>query len=413
MSAADPGSIAIGHRLQGTQFAPAAGDVVPRSEGVRVSGKIAGTICIVCGAGMVSGKEVVSLILARGLRDAGWNPEFIAGRWGNGDFVRRLEGDGFRYELLRLGFISASLRPAPLLMTLDQIRYWPTLMRGYDRFIKAAAPRAVIHTNWHHMLLLLPFLDSRRDILWLHDLLPHTRRYAHMLAAISNKVRRVVCVSHAVARNVLLLGVPQSRVMVIHSGIPSSDAMPAPDGRPTLRLGIVGQIAPWKGHDDLLDALALLGPDRARVRLRIFGSGDPDYVAALKRRVAQLELNDQVDWCGFVENQADIFGSFDVCVMPSRCEESFGMSALEANGFGRPVIGSSRGGPAEIIENGETGIIVDAQRPEALAHAIATFVRSPGLAKSMGTAARRRSESSFSLGTFVGGFENVIEEVMA
>src|SRR5438477_12684209 len=99
MSAADPGSIAIGHSLQGTQFAPAAGDVVPRSEGVRVSGKIAGTICIVCGAGMVSGKEVVSLILARGLRDAGRNPASIACRWGTGAFVRRFGCDGSRYGL--------------------------------------------------------------------------------------------------------------------------------------------------------------------------------------------------------------------------------------------------------------------------------------------------------------------------
>ena len=122
------------------------------------------TILVVCGAGIVAGKEIVSLHLARGLRDAGWEPQFMTSNWGDGEFVRRLEHDDIPYQRLRLGFISASLRVAPLLMTLDQPRYWPALVYGYLRIIARTAPRAVIHTNWHHALLLLPFLRPRRDI---------------------------------------------------------------------------------------------------------------------------------------------------------------------------------------------------------------------------------------------------------
>src|SRR5450755_3052266 len=116
------------------------------------------TVLIVCGAGIVSGKEIVSLHLARGLRDAGWTSRFLTSEWGDGEFVRRLEHDGFRYQCLRLGFISASLCVEPMLMTLDQLRYWPSLAFGYVRAVKKCGPRAVIHTNWHHALLLLPFL---------------------------------------------------------------------------------------------------------------------------------------------------------------------------------------------------------------------------------------------------------------
>ena len=373
----------------------------------------AATVCIVCGAGMVSGKEVISLSLARGLRKAGWNPQFITSRWNDGDFVRRLQGDNFSFELLRLGFISASLQAAPLMMTLDQMRYWPALAYGYTRLVAASAPRAVIHTNWHHMLLLLPFLDARRDILWLHDLLPVARRYAHMLAALANRVRRVVCVSHASARNAVALGVPQSRVTVVHSGLAPVDPIDAPAEQATLRLGIVGQIGPWKGHDDLLDALALLVGDNASVALRIFGSGDPAYIASLKRRAAELGVLERLEWCGYLSNQADIFRNIDVCVVPSRLEEAFGMSALEANGFGRPVICSARGGLPEIVEDGVTGFIVAANRPDQLAQAIATFVRHPDLVKTMGAAARRRAESRFSLDRFVERFTQVIEQSAA
>jgi glycosyltransferase involved in cell wall biosynthesis len=370
-----------------------------------------GTVCIVCGAGMVSGKEVVSLSLARGLRSAGWNPQFITSQWNDGDFVRRLECDGFSFGLLRLGFVSASLRAKPLLMTLDQMRYWPALAYGYTRLVAATSPRAVIHTNWHHLLLLLPFLDSRRDILWLHDLLPTSRRYAHVLGAIAKRVGRVVCVSHAAAHNALTLGVPESQVTVVHSGLAPIDPIDAPGEQPILRLGIVGQIGPWKGHDDLLDALALLSRDNVRVLLRIFGTGAPAYVESLKTRVAELNLLDQVEWCGFLNNQADIFRRIDVCVVPSRFKEPFGMSALEANGFGRPVICSSRGGLPEIVENGVTGLIVDAHRPDQLAQAIETYVRRPDLVKAMGEAARRRAQSDFSLEGFVERFAHVIEEV--
>jgi hypothetical protein len=48
------------------------------------------TILIVCGAGIVSGKEIVSLHLARGLRDAGWNLEFVTSSWGDGDLSAAL-----------------------------------------------------------------------------------------------------------------------------------------------------------------------------------------------------------------------------------------------------------------------------------------------------------------------------------
>jgi glycosyltransferase involved in cell wall biosynthesis len=369
------------------------------------------TVLIVCGAGIVSGKEIVSLHLARGLRDAGWNPEFVTSSWSDGEFVRRLDQDGFKYQRLRIGFISASLSLDPLLMTLDQLRFWPALVYRYARLIKERAPRAVIHTNWHHALLLLPFLKPDRDIFWVHECFANTSRYGHVLRAIAKKVSRVVCVSHAAARAVVALGVPESHVVVIHNGLPPHDPIPASGGQPILRLGIVGQIGPWKGHDDLIDALALLSREGVHTTLRIFGKGDPEYVASLNRKVSKLQLDDKVQWCGFVGSQAEIYTNLDVCVVPTRIEEPFATSALEAGSFGRPVICSIRGGLPEIIDNGVTGFVVEAQRPEQLANAIKSFARDPTLVKTMGKAARNRIQTEFSLERFIGQFTQVIEEI--
>jgi glycosyltransferase involved in cell wall biosynthesis len=369
------------------------------------------TVLIVCGAGIVSGKEIVSLHLARGLRDAGWNPEFVTSSWSDGSFVRRLEQDGLKYQRLRLGFISASLGLDTLLMTLDQLRFWPALLYRYARHIKATAPQAVIHTNWHHALLLLPFLSPRRDIFWVHDCFPNTSRYSRVIRMIAKRVGRVVCVSHAAARAVAVLGVPETHVAVIHNGLPPLDSIPAPGDQPTLRVGIVGQIGPWKGHDDLIDALALLSREGVHTTLRIFGTGDPEYVASLKRKVSNLQLNDKVQWCGFVSSQAGIYTNLDICVVPTRIEESLATSALEASGFGRPVICSTRGGLPEIIDNGVTGFAIEAECPEQLANAIKSFARAPTLVKTMGEAARNRIRAEFSLERFITQFTQVIEKI--
>jgi glycosyltransferase involved in cell wall biosynthesis len=369
------------------------------------------TIQIVCGAGTVSGKEIVSVLLAQGLRDAGWSPEFITSRWGDGEFVRRLKHDGFKYQLLRLGFISASLRISPLLMTLDQLRFWPALAYRYNRLINSTTPRAVIHTNWHHALLLLPFLKARRDIFWVHEVLPNVLHYSLVFRAIAKRVGRVVCVSHAVARSVLALGVPEARVSVIHNGLPPVEFTPAPADRVTLRLGIVGQIGAWKGHEDVLDALALLAHDGDRVIFRIFGVGASDYIASLKQKSSDLNLDKNVEWCGFVSDLREIFAATDVCVVPSRSDDPLPTSALEAGAFGRPVIGSSRGGLPEIIEHGVTGFVIGAQRPDQLAQAIKSFVDRPDLIKTMGEAARKRIRSEFSLGRCVAQFGQIIAEL--
>ena len=100
-----------------------------------------------------------------------------------------------------------------------------------------------------------------------------------------------------------------------------------------------------------------------------------------------------------------------MCVQPSRFDEPFGMSALEASAFGRPVIGSSRGGLPEIIEHGVTGLIVEAQRPDQLAQAIKSFARQPDLLRTMGESARKRARAEFSFDSFVSRYITVIEEI--
>ena len=82
------------------------------------------------------------------------------------------------------------------------------------------------------------------------------------------------------------------------------------------------------------------------------------------RRSTELGVIELVRWHEFVPDRRDIYGNLDVCVMPSRTAEPFGLSALEAGFFGLPSVVTRRGGLPEIIEHEVNGLVVEAERPE-------------------------------------------------
>jgi glycosyltransferase involved in cell wall biosynthesis len=209
----------------------------------------------------------------------------------------------------------------------------------------------------------------------------------------------------------LSLGVPTRKVVVVRNGIPSAEGTGDCRGGKCLRLGIVGQIGEWKGHEDLIDALGLLQRDGIRPPLLIFGSGAPEYVTSLGERAVKLGVQQQIEWCGYVADKSRIFGAIDVCIVPSRFEEPLATSAIEAGGFGCPVICSSCGGLPEIVKHNETGFVVEPARPEQIADAIKAFIQNRDLVRTMGAAAQTRAHTEFSMQRFVNEFIQVLEEL--
>jgi glycosyltransferase involved in cell wall biosynthesis len=128
---------------------------------------------------------------------------------------------------------------------------------------------------------------------------------------------------------------------------------PHPPHQP-MRIGLIGQISPHKGHDDAIEAMRNLG---ATFRLLIAGEGEPAYVRALKRKSAALPI----EFVGFV-SLPDYFDEIDVLLVPS-WQEPFGIVTIEAMAAGIPVIGT---GPADVLR----GTIIPPRDPQALADAI-------------------------------------------
>src|SRR3954451_8362994 len=101
-------------------------------------------VALVCGAGIVSGKEIMALELITGLRDQNYVVDVATSSWGSGEFRRRCEKLDFSTCVMRLGFISATLNLECVRMTLHQALHWPGLFLSYRRFLKTSKPRRII-----------------------------------------------------------------------------------------------------------------------------------------------------------------------------------------------------------------------------------------------------------------------------
>ena len=367
-------------------------------------------ILIVCGAGYVSGREVMALELGQGLAQKGESVFFATSFWNDGDFLNRLELASLPTQVLRIGFISATLTAECLRMTAEQILYWPTLLWGYARVLRILSPRKVIHTNWHHMLLLLPFLRPDRDLYWLHEFVPDSPRYRRVFGWFARRLNCFVCVSQAVAGSLRQLGIDEAKIRVIHNGIKDSVSTNPTRRRATaFRIGIVGQVGAWKGLDDLLDAFAVVHQNHASCELHVFGKGAASYRCELERKSTGLGIANWVKWHEFVLDRRTIYSNLDLCVVPSRSEDPLPTSAIEAGFAGLPVIATRRGGLPEVVEHETNGLLVEAQRPAELADAMCRLINDPQLWQRLASNARRWATERFGRERFLQEFLALLE----
>ncbi len=368
---------------------------------------------MICAAGIVSGKEIMALELGEGLRSCGCPVTYVTSRWGNGDFSGRLAELGFGFRRMRLGFISATLTWDCLRMTADQMCRWPGLLWDYACFLRAEKPRHILHTSWQHLLLLWPLLRPARDLFWVHDLVLDRPQYRRVFHLLGRRLGCFVAASEAVARSLHAIGIAAERVRVIHNGLDlpgPTGGTPARTAGGPVRVGIVGQIGAWKGHEDLLMAFGRVATQHPTAELHVFGGGTEAYVQELRHLAESLHLTDRVHWRGFEPDRAKVFQALDLCVMPSRFEEPFGLIAVEAGLFGLPVIVTRRGGLPEIVEDGVTGRLCDAEAPADLAAKLDEMLRDADGRKRLGAAGRQRAETYFSRRRMVEDFLGLLGE---
>lgn len=150
----------------------------------------------------------------------------------------------------------------------------------------------------------------------------------------------------------------------------------------------VGRMVWDKAHEVLLEAFALLGDEFCEWRLALVGEGR--LKSDLRARAAVLGIEDRVDWHGVVPDPYVFYRNASIFALPSRVEGSPN-ALLEAMNCGLPVIVSDGApGPLELVEDGETGLVVPVNDAAALAKALRRLANDETLRRRLGAAARKR-----------------------
>lgn len=245
-----------------------------------------------------------------------------------------------------------------------------------------------------------------------------------LLRLIYRGSRVVAAISTFTRNNLVRFGVPEEKVATILPGAPSAEsftdeALAAVRRKFVLETGrvilAVGRLIPRKGHVTLVRALPRILERVPEALLVIVGRGPstPDVV----REAWALGVRDRVLLAGRLPESevAALYRICEVFALPTgSCGrgqvEGFGLVFAEAQAYGKPVVAGRSGGVSDAVHDGETGLLVDPDSPEALADAVVSLMGNPALAAHLGANGRRRVETELNWTRFT---QRLLEEIEA
>ncbi|NJK53272.1 MAG: glycosyltransferase, partial [Leptolyngbyaceae cyanobacterium SU_3_3] len=190
---------------------------------------------------------------------------------------------------------------------------------------------------------------------------------------------RLITCSNWVKENLQAAGYPTKTTQTIYPGADVEAFYQAelPE-RDRLRIAYASLVAPYKGADVLVEALTLLSAMGIEFTATIAGGTlQPDFVAALKQFVEAEGLQTSVEFTGVLSRQelTELYQTHNVLVLPSRFEEPFGISQIEAMAAGLTLITSGTGGAGEVVaEHGQDGLLFESENPFDLAEVLSSLV---------------------------------------
>jgi glycosyltransferase involved in cell wall biosynthesis len=215
-------------------------------------------------------------------------------------------------------------------------------------------------------------------VLSLHDLASNSTPEKTAVRSIE-RARSVTFLSHATRASFASLMVGKTRSRIITGGVDCSAAKQAsamPVTRPYVFCAARINLE-HKAIDSLVGAFKLVADAHPELDLLISGDG-PDRVR-LEQIVERSELAQRVQLLG-PRTRSELWSLYKgatLFAMPSRKPEGLGLAFLESMACGRPVIGSNSGGTPEIVRNGETGLLVQRNESDEIAHALRQLLDNP------------------------------------
>lgn len=229
-----------------------------------------------------------------------------------------------------------------------------------------------------------------------------TIQLAHKTIAVSKKTREEVS----------RIPFTWHKMVVIHNGVGSVSLRPREEARKelgipnddALTVGTLGELHKNKGHAYVLDGLAALrkqipphgGEGQAAPLFRFVVLGEGEERPALEYQRAKLDLDKEVLFPGFRADGVSLLSAFDVFLFPS-VKEGFPYAILEAGKAGLHVVATAVGGIPEVIDDMQSGILIQSKNPQEIARALKYLIDNPDRRRAMGTRLAERIRDRFSV----------------
>lgn len=220
--------------------------------------------------------------------------------------------------------------------------------------------------------------------------------YNHVQTLIYKKyAEKVILVENYSKSYLAQAGVPTSKMVVVHNGIPEQNEMVlpmelAPNG---VSIGLASRMDSVKGIEYLLKAVPYL-KENSRNKFHVYILGDGPLENKLKMMANRLGIQKEVSFLGYQNNIPEWLAAWDIFVLPS-LHEYHSIALLEAMRAGKAIVATNVGGNEESITNQVEGLIVSPKDSMALASAIQILIDSKKMRDQLGNSAKKRFMSEF------------------
>ena len=321
----------------------------------------------------------------------GWQAEVMVP--GTGPLLDFARERGFAVQNLPLTRYSNGFKTASdvLRFGVDMARSARTLRR-----VLRERPADLIYVNGPRIL---PAVSGLRVPVLFHSHSLLDKRYARTIAGwvLRGPNARVLTCSEFTAQPLKKL-VGSESVRVVYNGVSDHGFRPRAATAGPVRVGILGRIAPEKGHLDFLRAAAAM-PDRTKAQFSITGDAlfsDSNYEQSVRAAGAAAG----VEFRGWTDGVSQVLHDLDIMVVPSAGHDASPRVILEALSAGTCIVAYPSGGIPELIRDGYNGLLTTSPSAENLTNALRLLAANPELRSRLASNGRRDWETRFRVERF-------------
>ncbi len=190
----------------------------------------------------------------------------------------------------------------------------------------------------------------------------------------------------------------QRLVLIAGSGVDLQRITPQPEPDGPVAVLLASRMIWKKGVAILVEAARRLRAEGVAARFLLAGDSDPGNPAAIPpAQLADWAREGVVEWLGFEDDMPALLAGSHIVCLPSSYGEGVPKSLIEGAAAGRPLVTTDTPGCRSIARDGENGILVPPENPDALAAALRRLIEDPALRRQMGARGRAIAEAAFGL----------------